>query len=159
MKNEKKTSLKEMLIEYAFALIGFFLGMIVTVFVLGLTGMREHHQQLLYLLSEIGGLITAMFVFARGEANRTDARTEFHKALDEGREREELRFGALLRQLRMPYDVLFAILVPVIFVRHGFSPLISEITTMLTVFLLMLAIRLLAIFLARKKWAKEHIKK
>ncbi len=159
MKNKKNTSLKEMLIEYIFAMIGFFLGMLVSAFLLSMIGVRAYSEYLHILLSEVGGALAAMFAFVRSEANRTDRRIEFHKELDDGGERDAFRFGAILKQLRMPYDLIFAILLPVVFVRYDFSRPVSAILNLVVGVLLIMVIRLLAIFIARKKWAKEHIKK
>lgn len=159
MKNEKKTSLKDMLAEYIFAMIGFFLGELIFAFLLSLTGIREFSEQLHILLSQVGGIITAMIVFMRSEATRTDLRTAFHKELDAGDERNAFRFGTILKQLRMPYDLIFAILLPIVFVRIDFSRPLPALLNIVIVALLVLVIRIAAIFFARVKWSKEHIKK
>lgn len=167
MKSSKKTkssksSFLDLLFEYAFAELGFFLGLYAGLFVLSMVGLKGKIPVLWFGISLIVGIAAALFLLVRSEIGRTEVSTAFHKELDEGREKEAFRLSTMLRFMSPLKDggaALVASIVMLILRGMIESSFVLALITLLPVTLLLIVLRLPAMLLARKQWAKEHIRK
>lgn len=164
MKSSKssKSSFLDLLIEYVFSMLGFFGGLYISLYVLSMVGLRGVSEALWFLIGLVVALISGLLTMTGKEATNNEARVAYHKAADEGREQEVTRLGALLKNYRLLTDPLSALAASLLLlIVRGFleSNGAVMIVTVIPVAVLMMILRLPAMVLARKKWAKEHIKK
>lgn len=157
-----KSSFLDLLIEYVFSMLGFFGGLYISLYVLSMVGVRGLSEAVWFLLGLVVALVSGLLTMTGKEAANNEARLAYHKAVDEGREREEVGLGVLLKRYRLLLDPLSALaaslllLIPRSFLESNAAVMII---TVIPVAVLMMALRLPAMRLARKNWEKEHIKK
>lgn len=157
-----KTPVKDLMIEYIFATLGFVAGLCFSLFILSMTGLKGFSEALWFLIGLLVGTVCGLLVMTRSEANQNEARTAYHKAVDDGREREVTGVRAVLKLYYPLLDPLFAILGSLVVLIARFlleDALPLSVAAVPVVAVLLLILRLPAMILARKKWAKEHIKK
>ncbi len=166
MKKERKSAppytFKDLLVGYIFAMLGFFGGIYIATFLLSIVGLKGKSEALWMGLSLIVGLIGSLLITVRTESANQTLRTGYHKAVDEGREREVTSIGALIRGFRPLIGLVAAILAALLMlIPRGAveDDLLFVLITSLLAVPLIIALRLPAMIIARKLWAKEHIQK
>lgn len=153
---------KDLLVGYIFSMLALYAGVYLSTFLLSVVGLKGKSEALWMGLSVLVGLIAAFAVTVRTESANETLRTAYHKAVDEGREREVASVRALIKRYRPLIDPLTALLAALlILIPRGAveSDVVFVLLTNLISAPVMMILRLPAMIVARKKWAKEHIKK